>query len=211
MDGSFIVQLFDLLVYLLPGLMSLLGVYLILRRKFPDMMAHADSKLVIIYFVVFSFVAGLLLQVLATSLNGAYRWLANEDFILNNVRSFEGLERVREIVSEKTKIKLTSDGSTYRDDLIYRYAEVYVYEKAPNSSVSISRLMALSIFCRNSTIPVVILAVGVFLNIKRKKKWYVWAVLLLSIVLIEILLARGMIAYRAAAVRMTLRAFLLFQ
>lgn len=208
MEGSFTVQLFDLLVYLLPGLILLLAFSLFCESGLSAKIIASEAKFAIIYILLFSFFAGVLMHIASTGGMALYRRLVHRNYIHEVINTFEDRENVRKIVSEKIHANIQGGDVLYEDDLMYRYAEIMVHEKAPYHGATISRLMALSIFCRNSIIPVAILAIALFLRFQKSRRWYQWLLLSLIVLSVEFLLVQGMASYRATAARLILRAFI---
>ncbi|MGC2238301.1 MAG: hypothetical protein WA584_19260 [Pyrinomonadaceae bacterium] len=208
MESPFTVQLFDLLVYLLPGGIFLLAIFLLFGKKFSVKTTATETKFAIVYVLLFSFFAGVLIHIVSDSGMYVYRYVFNSNYIHEVMNEFEDRERVRKIVSEKLHASVQGEDGNYHDALTYRYAEIVVHEKAPYHSASISRLTALSIFCRNSMIPIVVLLVALLFRFQKERQLRHWLMLVIILLAFEGLLIRGMNNYRETSANMVLRTFL---
>ena len=209
MESAFTVQLFDLLVYLLPGLIILLAIFLFLKERFPTKLIVSEAKFAIVYVLLFSFFAGVLIHIASTGAMALYRRIVHSNYLHEAMNTFEDQESVKRIVTEKLHANWQKGDALYQDDLLYRYAEIVVHEKASHQSASVSRLMALSIFCRNTLAPVAFLALALFPRIPGRRRWYRWLLFSVAVFSIEFLLIQGMIQYRATAARLTFRTLII--
>jgi hypothetical protein len=205
MDSSFTVQLFDLLVYILPGLILFAGIWLLLKGALTSLDLTKAAGLV--YVLLLSFLLGVLSHVIAGVVHRLVEEFNNSVTLAKPLREFGELERAKRLAGEK--LRLSTD-----DVQLYFFAKIYVQDKLPGSSASISRLTALSIFCRNSAFPVLVLAAAATLQIYKKRKrvrgnWKRYCGILFATVAVQLLLLRGMLEYTEAMVHATLRAFII--
>lgn len=197
MGNSFTVELFDVLIYLIPGFIFLAGCYLLFTGTAPTSTTQTDKQFVLIYALLSSFFLGVVIHVLSEAAYIAYEKVEGS-FVRKVVPTFEDIGKVREILSNKYQVRLTDDV------FIYQYAESIAFEKSGKQSASISRLTALSIFCRNSVLPMLLLGFGLLRLVKEKSRlfWLMWGI---AIIVIEAVLIRGMFKYWAAAIRIALQ------
>ena len=202
MTGSFTVELFDVLVYLLPGLLTFLGLYWLFSERFQMRGLLGSSISNVVYVLLISFFLGVLVHIFSGFAYGVFRRAGDVRFIQNVVSKFEDMDKVRGIVTQRL------DSSDSSDVAVYRYAEAVVIESANHHSASYSRMMALSILCRNSMIPLSLLFLVLGYHLKFTK-WYYWIGLSILLISTELLLYRGMVMFWYGAIKRVLRAVLI--
>lgn len=212
MDAPFTVQLFDILVYLIPGAITAAGIWLFFRKIIIKLFPAIDTKFGIVAVILASFFLGVVLHATAESAYGFYQRLIGRRFIQTVAGDFRDIETARKIAKESLPVNL------WNDEDVYRYAEVVVVERTQNQSASVSRFIALSVFCRNSMLALFIFAVGLakqfvferFLSgYDKRKKLLVIIAAILSLLILETLLYRGMNSYHSAAINKVLRTYII--
>ncbi len=200
MGNSFTVELFDILVYLLPGSI-LVAAAMLFSDRLASFLLAMDSALRIVVLILVSFYLGVLAHVLAAGLDSLSTRVSGHSVVGRNIERFPDFPLVQETV------RSLIPGS--RDDKVvtFRYAESYVKEQTQRQSASVSRLVALSMFCRNSMIPLFLFAFVLFRRAKINKKLQA-ALFWGTVVGAELLLVRAYVSYWSAAIHKILRTFL---
>ena len=154
-----------------------------------------------------SFLLGVLSHVISGGVHGEVTNFTPYFTVVKPLNEFSELGQAKRLASEK--LHLSTDSPIE----LYFFAKTYVQDKLPSTSSSISRLTALSIFCRNSAFPILVLASAMILQIHKSRKnvkgnWKRYSGVLFATVVIQLLLIKGMLEYTGAAVHATLRAFI---
>ena len=212
MDSPFTVQLFDILVYLVPGAITASGIWLFFRRVILRLFPSADIKFRIVTMILSAFFLGVVLHATAESAYSLYQRLSGVRYLQNVAGEFRDIELVRKMVKDSLQVNLLNDGD------VYRYAEIVVVERTQNQSASVSRLIALSVFCRNNMLALIIFSVGLMkhliserllLNVARRKRHLVIIAAVVSLLMVETLLYRGMNSYYSAAINKVFRTYII--
>jgi hypothetical protein len=211
MDTPFTVQLFDILVYLIPGAITAAGIWLFFRRVITKLLPNIAPTVRIVTLILSAFFLGVVLHATAESAYSLYQRIIGRRFIQTVAGQFQDIELVRRIVKDSLQVNLANDGD------VYRYAEVVVLERTQNQSSSVSRFIALSVFCRNSMLALIVFSVGLTKHLaserllamlQKRKRLLVVIAAFLSLVILETLLYRGMNSYSSAAINKVLRTYI---
>jgi hypothetical protein len=211
MDTPFTVQLFDILVYLIPGAITAAGVWLFFRRVINKLLPNIGSTIRIVTLILSAFFLGVVLHATAESAYSLYQRIIGKRFIQSVAGEFQDIELVRRLVKDSLQVNLANDGD------VYRYAEVVVLERTQNQSSSVSRFIALSVFCRNSMLALIVFAIGLIKHLTserllaglpKRKRYLLVIAAFLSLLVLEILLYRGMNSYSSAAINKVLRTYI---
>lgn len=214
MDTPFTVQLFDILVYLVPGAITAAGVWLFFRGAISKLIPKIDNRVGIITLILSAFFLGVVLHATAESAYSLYQRIIGRRFIQAVAGDFQDIELVRRMVRDSLQVNLANDGD------VYRYAEIVVVERTQNQSASVSRFVALSVFCRNSMLALIVLSVGLakhlvserlLLSLTKRKRCLIIIGALLSLIILETLLYRGMNSYYSAAINKVFRTYIFLQ
>jgi hypothetical protein len=199
MNSSFTVELFDLLVYLVPGAMALGGAYLLLSEQADKWISKLRSKgLTLTFSLIGAFFLGVVIHIIAGFGYSAIHKITDYDLVGSVTKDFHQRPLIDEILKEKYKV------IPINDDEVYRYAEAVVFEKSVSQARNISRLMALAICCRNAMVSLVILTVAFIIRFRPKFRSHTLA-LTAFLIVIEFLMFRGSVIYWAAAVQRVFR------
>lgn len=203
MEGNFTVQLFDLLVYLIPGLITVISLILLFERKIPESLKKKPAGS-IIYILIISFFLGLIIH----QASGIGYFLCIKIFKFDifeyQGEKFGEIEKVKEIVRKKIKTKSLAYYHTYN------YAKIFVIENTKYQNATVKRLIALYLCCRNSMLAILILWISFLLFYKRKfglkKRFILYSSGLF--VITEILLAIGLFVYWSACIYTVFTSFI---
>jgi hypothetical protein len=199
MPGQFTVQLFDILVYLIPGLAFLMGIDRMNRGQLSAALVRDHAQFSVVYILLIAFLGGVIVHILSGIAYGLYRRLIDDAFCAHTFRETKGYERVRSVLLEK-------HGEAIQDDEdLYLVAEVFVSERASQGGARVSRLMALSILCRNAIIPLALLGTATAFHAYGARSVQFWLGLPVGVLIGSALLLRGMFAYWTAAIHAVVR------
>ena len=198
MPGSFTVQFFDLLTYLLPGTVIL---YLVLcfSRPFLQTVLRGRHIAHILFSGILAMLAlGIMDHVLTTAAQG----------VCERVAGVRVVDTILKATPETATAEKVAEGLPIpRTDRIQflRYAETLVEEALPHRAERAQRLKALALFCRNLVLPT--LAVGIALCWRRRR--HASGLLLTALVTLATcsLCLYGYLVYTKNSVFVTLRAF----
>jgi len=200
MEGSFTVELFDILVYLLPGLIVLTAANWVWRGVH-ESVPNVGPAAKVACILLLAFFIGVLAHIVAAG-GATVGSKVTRYFILDRTLAhFAEFDQVSRVVEKRIGTALPDRG------VVYRYAENYVVEKAGRQSSSVSRLIALSLFCRNSLLPVAGLGVAWLWRKRRTPVQLAFA--FVAVGCVEAVLVAGWINYYSAAVNKVLRTFVM--
>lgn len=196
MKGQVTVQLFDVLVYLVPGTVFLAAIEIGIQQSPP---ANGD----LIGFAVHLFLAfslGVIAHILAQISHGLINRILGANYLATEIPEFDGFDLV------VARVGYVLGNPPRNLCAVFRYAEAFVMENSDTEAASIRRLMALHLFCRNSLIPIILLATAVLYRFPLSSE-QVFVVVVLTVVSGVILLF-GTLRYWSAAIFKVLRTFL---
>ncbi len=200
MDGKFTVELFDLLTYLLPGLIVIAAISVMFGKRILHFVPKETTMKVLSGFLC-AFFFGVLTHVVITNIFSLSIVATKMSLTNRHLEGFKEIAEVKLRLEKKIGIISQDNGS------IYRYAETFVIENGDAQAASISRLLALSLFCRNSVLPIFLVGCSLIYTSRRKKISFI--VLLIGLTIcVELILIRGFINYYSAAMSKVLRTFL---
>lgn len=222
MESSFTVQLFDILAYLIPGIITVCCIWRLSIESIPFQPSLGAKHMA--FFLLLAFCIGVSWRV--TTINGGQsqgiwglpsvtRYVYDPGRVMNDPKDYmedADMNRVRELVRRSFQVS----GST--DYEIYKYAEAEVLERTNAQSASISKYIALSECCFNSMFPIGMLYL-ILLSETRSKRWFsrfakrlryfFFICLIILLGGVEWVLYDTSNIYYSTAVRNVLRAFLI--
>jgi RsiW-degrading membrane proteinase PrsW (M82 family) len=203
MEGTFTVQLFDLLIYLIPGTIAAIGIYLLTKEFIPKEILKNSTQNILLAFVLIFFL-GIIIHQAAGIGYSVFRRTFGFDYYEYVSKRYSEFETVKRKVESKTLEKLDS----YQT---YMYAKTYVLEKAKNQNSSVSRLIALCLCCRNSIIAIPFFLICLLFYLKKEKKLKRWRWLYITSFLgiMEILAIVGFAGYWKAYMNLVYRTFII--
>ena len=203
MEENFTVQLFDLLVYLIPGLIIVISLILLFEGKIPEDLKKKPTGNVI-YILIFSFFLGLIIHQASGAGYFFCAKILKFDIFQYQGEKFGEIERVKKLVRKKIKTESLAYYHTYN------YAKTFVIENSKYQNATVKRLIALYLCCRNSMLAIFILWICFLLFNKRKSGLKKRFVLYSSGILIitEILLAIGFFVYWTACIYTVFTSFI---
>ena len=199
MEGQFTVQLFDILVYLGPGAISLAAIMVISGYKLGSSSDEAKGVRIALGLLAVFFL-GVLAHIIAQFAYSGVRRVTGQSVLFWTLEQFDELPTITRIVKTRLGHEPRDSGETYR------FAEVAVNQRAPAQAASVARLVALSLFCRNSIIPLAVLAYCFWrrwFRGKRRQTLALVAVLALS----ETVLVLAFIRYWSVAITKVVRTY----
>ena len=199
MEGQFTVQLFDILVYLLPGGILLSGGLLLtgynLEKGAASGTFHSTAVTLLAMFLL-----GVLAHVATLGAYSVVRRLTNTSVQSWTLTEFEELDAIEANIESRLGHKPNDIGD------VYRFAEIAVNQQAPGQAASVSRLVALSLFCRNSILPMFVLAGGLWRRWSKGHPVRRW-ILGLGLITAEFLFVVGFIRYSSVAITKVMRTY----
>ncbi len=219
MSGSLTVGVFEIFVYIIPGLLAVLCACILCRGfSWLDFENPHASKIILLSLA--SFIAGVGAHICALVGQTSIHILSGRK---------EGASVIEEHIEAFNEFSLEGmqepTGKPFKDQAaFYRYAEAFVKEKSTRQVDSLARLTAMSLFCRNSILPAGALIVVLCFSARSVKqdnkhsrfmrhllcllqsRW--WFVSLLSLFPVLAILITGYKYYRAAAINLVLRSYL---
>ncbi len=224
MENSFVLSLYELLLYLIPGIMIILLLFIILKDKFNLLKKLIEKQTTLVMILTFSFFVGVINHEFTSTffsfsqgIFGVSRLnkITNEFSNINNVKV-----KIYKNLGDTTKYKVINKIPVLKQDTInslnnlyiYRYASTVVNEKSKGEKDRINRLLALSLFSRNSVIPLFLLFSYLYWTNKNKiKKWYYNLFIFGGFISIEILLLKAYDDYLIANMLAVLRTFVMIE
>ena len=204
MNGNFTVQLLDILGYIIPGCIILLGLITLLPTKLLERLkAYQHFSVYVLLLFIFSFTLGIFVHISTASIHGAINKITGKRTLQSILDEMPETLMAEQAAKNRLNIKF-SDKIDF-----YRYAETVVEEKMPKRGNRASRLIAFALFSKNLILACIFLASVVLLKIKSKCfkiKAFLFVVTLIAIVL----LWRGYILYSKNSIQVTLRTFIVW-
>jgi hypothetical protein len=202
MNGSFNIQFFDLLTYLLPGITTMIGILIIFKSH--SIHSFVNSRHLthfIILGFVFSFILGFLINTTVNAIQGS----------IDRIVGSRALQR-RLSSTPETNMAMIQARKKFTIDFVdqmamYRYIETIVNEKIPSSAASAARLTALALFSRNMIPAVLITIVSVLWRYRSHLSARLKLLILFIACILEITLWHGYNVYIQNSTCILLRAF----
>lgn len=206
MSGSFTASIFEILVYLIPGIIILLAIYLWRSEQIKNQLSEIKdiNSYYLILFLSFAMIFGVVNHQTSKSIQFLQRKMGSLS-IQKTTNEFPAKELVKIRLINQLKDSTILDDK----DQIYRYCLTYVREKSTGNLIQrIDRLSALSSFSVNLVFPSFFLFL-IFISQTYKTNSF-WDNLkyLILFLLLEFVLYNASIKYVVAIVYETYRQFL---
>jgi len=191
MKSDFTVEIFDLLIYIIPGFIILFAAYLLFPKILEEFKSKADNIIIVILIAFFLGVVNHQLSGISYSL---FRRTTGFDFVEKICSNYNNIGKVKTIINDSLDIKTESNYD------LYLYSKDYILENSEYHSSSIQRIIALYIFCRNSIIPVFLIGISFLIKIRKRITKFSWLIYFFSLTLIELILIFGFANYWQSAI-----------